>query len=169
MDWNGYSAKKIEGVTTLINGLAEVTADMDIELITDPERVEEADAVLLFLGEKTYAEWYGDSEDMDICGSKAFTKNKVAIEEAKALNKPTIACIVAGRQVIISDYYDDWDAVVMCYLPGSEGQGVANVLAGKTDFTGKLPSPWYGDVSQIGTDECMFEKGYGLSYQDKER
>ncbi|MCR5734857.1 MAG: glycoside hydrolase family 3 protein [Lachnospiraceae bacterium] len=165
MDWSGYSAPKIEGVTTLVNGLSEVTKDMNIEVITDAERAKEADAVLLMLGEKTYAEWHGDSEDMNICGSKAFTRNKNAIEEAKALNKPTIACIVAGRQVIISDYYDDWDAVVMCYLPGSEGEGVANVLAGKADFTGKLPSPWYGDVAQIGTDECMFEAGYGLSYK----
>ncbi|MCR4740362.1 MAG: glycoside hydrolase family 3 C-terminal domain-containing protein [Lachnospiraceae bacterium] len=166
MDWSGYSAAKIEGVTTLVNGLRDVTADMGIEIITEAERAVEADAVLLFLGEKTYAEWHGDSEDINICGSKAFTKNKVAIEEAKTLGKPTIACIVAGRQVIISDYIDDWDAVVMCYLPGSEGGGVANVLAGKADFTGKLPSPWYGDVSQIGTDECMFEAGYGLNWTE---
>ena len=33
-----------------------------------------------------------------------------------------------------SDYANDWDGIVMCYLPGSEGQGVANVVCGKADF-----------------------------------
>lgn len=52
----------------------------------------------------------------------------------------------------------------MCYLPGSEGQGVADVLCGGTDFTGRLPSPWYSSVDDIGTGKYWLEKGYGLSY-----
>ena len=52
----------------------------------------------------------------------------------------------------------------MCYLPGSEGKGVANVLCGKANFKGKLPSPWYESIDQINTKECMFEMGYGLEY-----
>jgi len=32
----------------------------------------------------------------------------------------------------------------MCYLPGSEGKGISDVLCGCADFAGKLPSPWYG-------------------------
>lgn len=83
------------------------------------------------------------------------------------LNKPTVACIVAGRQVIIDEYWDDWDSVVMCYLPGSEGQGVVNVLCGQSDFTGKLPSPWYSSVDQIGSGESWLPLGFGLSYQKK--
>ncbi len=164
IDWSGYSATKIEGVTTLLKGLEEVAEEKGIEIITDKERAGEADAVIIFIGEKTYAEWNGDTEDMDICGRLGFVKNKNAIEEAKELNKPTVACIVAGRQVIMDEYYDDWDSVVMCYLPGSEGEGVADVLIGNADFTGKLPEPWYGDVSEIGSDRCFIEKGYGLSY-----
>ena len=52
----------------------------------------------------------------------------------------------------------------MCYLPGSEGKGISDVLCGCADFTGKLPAPWYGSVKQIGTDECFLEYGYGLNY-----
>ena len=54
----------------------------------------------------------------------------------------------------------------MCYLPGSEGKGISDVLCGCADFTGRLPSPWYGSVEQIGTEECAFEFGYGLSYSE---
>ena len=124
--------------------------------------------MLLVVGEKAYAEWNGDTEDLELCGALGARGNESAIDKVKELDKPTVACVVAGRQVIIDEYYDDWDAVVMCYLPGSEGQGVADVLCGEEDFTGTLPSPWYSSVDQIGTGECWFEKGYGLSYSDGE-
>ena len=125
---------------------------------------------LLFVGERTYAEWFGDSEDISLTGSHALEGNAAAIEEARRLREeygiPTVACIVAGRQVIISDYLEDWDAAVMCYLPGSEGRGVANVLMGKAAFQGTLPMPWYASTEQIGSDECMFPVGYGMKTAD---
>lgn len=52
----------------------------------------------------------------------------------------------------------------MCYLPGSEGDGVAEVVCGNENFSGKLPSPWYGSLEEIGTKECMYPMGYGLAY-----
>ena len=54
----------------------------------------------------------------------------------------------------------------MCYLPGSEGKGISDVLCGCVGFSGKLPSPWYGSLDQIGTDNCFLKKGYGLTYGD---
>ena len=51
-------------------------------------------------------------------------------------------------------------------LPGSEGKGVADVLCGDANFRGKLPSPWYSSLDQIGTDECWLDKGYGLTYEE---
>ena len=120
---------------------------------------------LLVVGEQAYAEWNGDTEDLNLCGALGLDENRDAINEAEALGKPIVTCIVAGRNVIIDDeLYDSWDSVVMCYLPGSEGQGVADVLCGGSIFSGKLPSPWYSSVEQIGTNDCWLEKGYGLTY-----
>ena len=119
------------------------------------------------VGEDSYSEWEGDTEDMELCGELGLEGNRKAIDEAAKLEKPTVACIIAGRQVILDEKdYDNWDSVVMCYLPGTEGQGTADVLCGGSDFTGKLPSPWYSSVDQIGTDECWLEKGFGLSYKE---
>lgn len=101
---------------------------------------------------------------MELCGVKGLGANKSAIYKMNDFGKPIVTCIVAGRQVIYEKYDDFWDGVVMCYLPGSEGQGVANVLTGKAPFTGKLPSPWYSSVEQIGTGEYKFPVGYGLTY-----
>lgn len=165
IDWNSSPKKEIEGVTTILEGFMEKAEEYGITVITDESEAKNADIVLLAVGEQAYAEWLGDTEDLQLCGKLGLNGNQDAIEAAKALGKPIITCVVAGRNVIIDEAdYNSWDSVVMCYLPGSEGQGIANVLCGKSDFTGKLPSPWYGSTDQIGTGENRFAIGYGLKY-----
>jgi len=168
LTWQGTldngGAKVTEGVT-ILEGLIEYGKKYGFEIITDENRADEADTVLLAIGEVPYAEYMGDTEDMSITGSKAHPDNIVAIEKAKSLNKPVVTLLIAGRNVIITDYIDDWDGVVMCYLPGSEGDGIASVLSGEVSFTGKLPMPYYKSVEDIGKDNPMllFEAGYGLT------
>lgn len=165
IEWNGSSEKDIAGVTTIQDAFERYAEDYGIEIITNKSKAKKADVVLLCVGEQAYAEWNGDTADMELCGALGLPDNKKAIEEAKKLGKPTVACIIAGRNVIIDpEDYDHWDSVVMCYLPGSEGKGITDVLCGCSDFLGKLPSPWYGSIDQIGTDKCFLERGYGLSY-----
>ena len=165
IEWNGSSEKDIAGVTTIQDAFERYAEDYGIEIITNKSKAQNADVVLLCVGEQAYAEWNGDTADMELCGALGLPDNKKAIEEAKKLGKPTVACIIAGRNVIIDpEDYDEWDSVVMCYLPGSEGKGISDVLCGCADFEGKLPSPWYGSIDQIGTDKCFLERGYGLSY-----
>lgn len=160
VDWNSSPRKDIDGVTTILNGFKKKANEYGITVV---DKEDEADVVVLVVGEQAYAEWNGDTADLELCGSLGLPGNRDAIEKAKSLGKPTITCIVAGRNVILNDAdYNSWDSIVMCYLPGSEGQGVANVLCGKTDFSGKLPSKWYNSVEQIGTESCRFEMGYGL-------
>lgn len=165
VEWNESPSKKIEGVTTILEGFKAVADEYGITVITSPDEAENADVVINVVGEQAYAEWLGDTEDMELCGALGLKNNERAIKEARDLGKPTVTCIVAGRQVILDKAdLESWDSVVMCYLPGSEGKGVADVLCGGSSFTGKLPSPWYASVDQIGTDDCMFERGYGLEY-----
>lgn len=165
MSWNGAPTEDIPGVTTILEAFEEYADDYGIEVITDDKKAADADAVLLCVGEQAYAEWNGDTEDLALCGSLGLEGNADAIKEAKKLGKPTVTCIVAGRNVILDEKdYDGWDSVVMCYLPGSEGKGISDVLCGCADFTGKLPSDWYGSLDQIGTDKCFLGRGYGLSY-----
>ena len=168
IDWNNSPNEDIEGVTTILDGFVNVAPAAGIEVITKPEEAEDADVVLLVVGEEAYAEWNGDTPDLDLCGALGLEGNQEAIKEAAELKKQkkkVIACIVAGRNVIIKDYEKNWDAVVMCYLPGSEGDGVAEVLCGNQNFRGKLPSPWYSSLDEIGTEECMYPMGYGLNYK----
>lgn len=149
---------------TILDGLNELADEYELTIITDPEKAAEADMTLLCLGEKTYSEWKGDSANISITKEVGLNGNANAIELAKSLGHPTVACIVAGRNVIITDYMKQWDGIVMCYLPGSEGDGVANVLTGKSSFKGTLPMPYYSEVEDIRTDKVMFSVGYGLKY-----
>lgn len=166
IDWTGSPETDIVGATSILEGFEQKAAEYDITVITDPNEADQADVVINVVGEISYAEWTGDTPDLELCGVLGLPENRTAIDEAKSLGKPVITCIVAGRHVILNeDDYNSWDSVVMCYLPGTEGQGVADVLCGGTDFRGKLPSPWYSSIDQIGTDECWLEKGYGLSYR----
>ena len=171
MTWQGLTdkdngGKKITTGTTILEGLQEYAKKTGFEIITDPARASEADAVILAVGEIPYAEFEGDSMDLSLEGSLGLNGNSAAITEAKNSGKPVIALIVAGREVDIDSYMNDWSAAVMCFLPGTEGGGVAAVLSGESPFAGKLPMPWYKDAAQIGTDNAslLFPAGYGLTY-----
>lgn len=168
IEWQGgldqTGNRYVKDATTILDGLKAIAPEYGLTVLTDPAQAAQADTVILCVGEKPYSEWEGDTEDMSITGRLALEGNQEAITLAKQLDKPTVALIVAGRQVIIEPYLSDWDAAVMCYLPGSEADGVANVLTGKTAFSGKLPMPWYASVGDIGSNRVLFGQGYGLGY-----
>lgn len=169
LTWQGVmddGKGKVTSGTTILEGLKAYAKSKGFELITDKGRAKEADLVILAIGEIPYAEFQGDTKDLSITGSKAHPGNKAAIEFAKSLNKPTATLIVAGRNVLFEEYLNQWDSIVMCYLPGSEGGGVASVLSGEVPVTGKLPMPYYKSVGEIGKEnpECLYQVGYGLTY-----
>lgn len=168
IDWGGKTdlvnkGKVVKDGKTILDGFKELAKEYDFEIITDPKEAFDADIAILCVGEKPYAEWTGDTEDLSLTGKLGLPGNADAIKQVKDLNIPTVTCVVAGRNVLIQDYLADWDAVVMCYLPGSEGNGVSNVLAGKAPFSGKLPMPWYKTTNDIGTGNYLFAEGFGLT------
>lgn len=169
LTWQGNLdafGNKITKGTTIFEGLEDYEKKMDIEFITDRSRANEADMCILAIGEIPYAEYEGDTKDLSIVGELAHPDNEEAIEYATSLNIPTVTLLVTGRNTIITEYMNDWDGIVMCYLPGSEGDGVASVLVGEKPFHGKLSMPYYKKVEDIGKDniELLYEFGYGLTY-----
>lgn len=64
----------------------------------------------------------------------------------------TVKCVVvliSGRPLTIQPYVDQIDALIAAWLPGTEGQGVADMLFGESEFTGKLPQTWFKSVDQL--------------------
>jgi beta-glucosidase len=54
-----------------------------------------------------------------------------------------VVSVVSGRPLQIDPArLKEITALVACWLPGSEGEGVADVLFGTRPFTGKPPTAW---------------------------
>ena len=81
-----------------------------------------------------------------------------------------VLVVLSGRPLILGDALDKADAVVAAWLPGSEGQGVADVLLGHHAPTGTLSFTWPRSADQhpinVGDEEYnpLFEYGFGLTY-----
>ncbi len=171
LNQSGNDTKHIlKGGTTILEGLKKLAKNSNIKIITDEKKAASADITLLCLGEKPYGTDTGNTDNISITGPMGLDGNKEAIKTAKKLGKKTVALIVAGRNVRLGEYSSNWDAVVMCYLPGTEGMGVVNVLAGDAPFTGKLATPWYKEEKDImkrdGADNetVLYGFDYGRQY-----
>ena len=167
--WQGqqdYMTSKLTQGTTLLESLIDLSKSLGFKVITDASKAGDADLIILALAEIPYSEFEGDDLSPDLTGPKAHPGNRSAIEKAKTLGLPTVAVIIAGRQISIEEYIGDWDAAVMAYLPGTEGNGMGRVLTGQADFSGKLPMNWYKNVKGLSKEnfEILFEAGYGLTY-----
>jgi beta-glucosidase len=82
---------------------------------------------------------------------------------------PVVAVLVCGRPLVVNQELESSRAFVVAWLPGSEGQGIADVLFGDQDFQGKLSFSWprYDDENWNVGDKYynpLFPYGFGLSY-----
>ncbi|KAJ6986029.1 beta-glucosidase BoGH3B-like [Populus alba x Populus x berolinensis] len=84
-------------------------------------------------------------------------------------NVKCVVVTVSGRPVVIEPYESQIDALVAAWLPGTEGQGVADVLFGDYGFTGKLPRTWFKTVDQLPMNvgdshyDPLFPYDFGLT------
>ena len=88
----------------------------------------------------------------------------------KGAGIPVVVILISGRPMIVSDVLEKADAFIAAWLPGTEGQGVADVLFGDYKPTGKLSFTWPRSADQlpinVGDDgyDPLFAFGYGLTY-----
>lgn len=129
-----------------------------------------ASAAIVVVGETPYAEQYGDNDNPTLSAS-----DFAAIAAVKAANVPFVVVLYSGRPLILTDgggtsAINQANAFVAAWLPGTEGDGIADVLFGDYKPTGKLSFTWPASVSQIpihtGEGKTpLFDFGHGLTYQ----
>jgi beta-glucosidase len=100
-----------------------------------------ASAIVAVVGEKPYAEGLGDNPTPRLSGDQ-----QALISALEATGKPVIVVVVAGRPLGLGPA-ETAAGLIMAYLPGTEGgNGVADVLFGKYDPSGRLPVTWPTDA-----------------------
>ena len=156
--------------TSILEGMKEKAKEKGSTIITDENEGSQADVVVVVIGENPYAEWFGDTNDLSLEGKTALSGNMEALNYAYSLNKPIVVIMLSGRPMIINKEIDKWNSFVAAWLPGSQGEGIADVLFGDHNFTGKLSVTWPLNMEQIpiniGDKEYkpLFPYGMGLNY-----
>jgi beta-glucosidase len=154
----------LEAAIKASGGAAELSADGAWE--TRP------DVAIVVFGETPYAEFQGDIETLDFGPEKPLE----LLRRYKAAGIPTVSVFLSGRPLWTNPEINASDAFVAAWLPGTEGEGVADMLIAEPDgraafdFSGRLSFSWPRDagqavlnVGQPGYDP-QFAYGYGLSY-----
>lgn len=161
--WQGGSGDITQG-TSILEGLRE-ESNAEITFNKDGNNANGADVAIAVIGETPYAEGAGDRENLTLS-----SEDVQVIRRLKASGVPVIAVIVSGRPLILDAILNDVDAVVAAWLPGTEGAGVADVLLGNYNPTGKLPITWPKRMSQVPINigdanyDPLFAYGFGLGY-----
>jgi beta-glucosidase len=159
IDWQGRSGNVTTGGTTILAAIKNtVSKDTKVSFSKDGSGAEGATVGVVVIGEKPYAEGAGDRASLALAA-----EDIVAVKTMKAAGIPVVVVLVSGRPMILGDVLDTASAVVAAWLPGSEGQGVADVLFGDYKPTGKLSFTWPKAVGK-GTADPLFAYGYGLKY-----
>jgi beta-glucosidase len=163
--WQGKSGTPTTG-TTIRQALVQAAPHTNVTYSKDGTGAGGADAGILVIGEKPYAEMFGDRTIENL---HLDAEDKAALANMKAAGIPVAVVLISGRPMLIDDVMDQAGAWVAAWLPGSEGEGVADVLFGDAKFKGKLSFTWpkAGSTSlHIGDPgyQTMFPLGYGLTY-----
>jgi len=162
INWQGEG--QLTRGTTILQAIRNVVSkDTDVTFSPDGDNITNADAVIVVVGEPPYAEYKGDRTNLDLsAGSVAL------IAKARTSGAQVTTILLSGRPLILGTALDSSDAFIAAWLPGTEGEGIADVLFGDVKPTGKLPREWPRNDGQFAANvmngKPLFQFGYGLTY-----
>ncbi len=184
--WQGETTNEaIVGGTSIWEGIQAVApmATLDESGVSaDPAH---HDVAIVVVGEKPYAEGMGDLRSggrvekgshnpakphnlapygKTIELAQLHPEDLALITAIAAKGIPVVTVFVGGRPLVVNAELDASQAFVAAWLPGSEGQGVADVLLGDYPFHGALSFAWPQSAAPSYKDEApRFARGYGLT------
>ena len=167
LDLYGHPAREIAGATSIIDGIRNVIGDENVIDAGIAGLRDDADVAIIVVGETPYAEGIGDRKASELVLTE---EQRELIRSYSDAGVEVVTVLISGRPLLVNEQIRQSAAFVAAWLPGSEGQGVAEVLFGEHNFSGKLGFSWPRDVDQIpiniGDSEYdpLYEYGYGLTY-----
>lgn len=140
VEWQGIDGNWLPGATSILTGIKETVSpetEVMFEWSGKFDSTIKAAVGIAIVGEEPYAEGKGDEAT-----PRLSNEDLAIIKRLRNISQRLVVVIVSGRPLDIKSEAKNWDAVVAAWLPGSEGQGVADILFGDYNFTGTLPIPW---------------------------
>jgi beta-glucosidase len=164
--WQGKSGPVTTGGTTILQAIrSAVGPGTKVTFSEDGSQAAGANAGIAVVGEKPYAEMRGDTDNPALA-----PEDVQAIESMKKAGLRVVVVLLSGRPLVAGRALDQADAFIAAWLPGTEGQGVADVLFGDYRPTGKLSFSWPRSAAQLPMNihspkyDPLFKYGYGLTY-----
>ena len=173
---DGNTDTDFPGGTSIYAGIAQAmkAAGGTATLSPDGSYTTKPDVAVVVFGEQPYAEMRGDIKTLEF---QAGDKEALAmLRKFKAAGIPVVSVFLSGRPLWVNPELNASDAFVAAFLPGTEGEGVADVLVGdaagkpRTDFHGTLSYSWPKTAAQFTLNpgekdyDPLFGLGYGLTY-----
>ncbi|MFE5947373.1 glycoside hydrolase family 3 N-terminal domain-containing protein [Streptomyces sp. NPDC056480] len=166
ISWQGSSGRTTTG-TTILEGMRKAAPEAGIGWSKDASVPTDGyDVGVVVVGETPYAEGFGDvgnGNDLELTAA-----DKAAVDKVCAA-MPCAVLVVSGRPQLVGDRLPAVDALVASWLPGTEGDGVADVLYGRRPFTGQLPVTWPKSEAQLPLNvgdsdyDPQYPYGWGLT------
>jgi len=168
IDWQGKTGPVTTGGTTILAAIrGAVSKNTQVTSSADGTGAEGATLGIAVIGELPYAEGVGDRSDLALD-----KEDLAAVANLKKAGIPVVVVLVSGRPMIVNEVLAQADAFVAAWLPGTEGQGVSDVLFGDFRPTGKLSFSWPRSMNQLPLNmnmpaakyDPLFKYGYGLTW-----
>ncbi|MEO3873080.1 glycoside hydrolase family 3 N-terminal domain-containing protein [Nonomuraea sp. B12E4] len=161
--WQGSSGPITSG-TTILSAIRSRAAGVTYSRDASADLAGH-DVGVVVVGETPYAEGQGDvgraGRTLDLSAA-----DRAAIERVCGAMKCAVL-VVSGRPMVLGDL-SGIEAVVASWLPGTEGDGVADPLFGAVPYTGRLPFTWFRSAEQLPINvgdaayDPLFPYGWGL-------
>ncbi|XP_052205914.1 uncharacterized protein LOC127810445 isoform X2 [Diospyros lotus] len=170
--WAGTSGRITIG-TTILDAIKEAVGnktEVVFEQNPSPDTFTGQDFhfAIVAVGEEPYVESGGDNAELII------PFNGAELISTVADRVPTLAILIAGRPLLVEPWLlEKVDALVAAWLPGSEGNGITDVIFGDYEFQGRLPMTWFRSVNQLPVHagesslDPLFPLGFGLTSNNK--
>eukprot|EP01018_Ginkgo_biloba_P011701 Gb_05179 [translate_table: standard] len=167
IEWQGLSGNITVGTTILGAVKSSVSPSTEVVYEQSPDanyvKGKSFSYAIIVVGEQPYAETFGDNLNLTIASDGIDTIKNVC-GSLKCL-----VILISGRPLVVEPYLPLMDSLVAAWLPGTEGQGVTDVIFGDYGFQGRLSRTWFKSVDQLPMNvgdkhyDPLFPLGFGLT------
>lgn len=172
LSWQGTGNTNADfpHATSILKGIQDTLGAANVTFAETADNVNPADfdAVVAVIGETPYAEGVGDIGKRTLETARLYPQDLAVLDKVSGKGKPVITVYVGGRAMYMNKEINRSDAFVAAWLPGTEGQGIADLLirGRHNGFSGKLSYSWPRSACQTPlndpSQDPLFKLGYGL-------